>query len=204
MFHDIAKGAVATTRSWVRWTQKAFCLEQGLSLYDARLVAWLGAESPGTVGVFTEARTIGDPKVINEFARHVGDEVRLDYLYVLTLRRRSRTNPQAVELVEGIAVSRNSMSMSGRRCARGLESPIDQDQLVRENQDSPRALLAAQKVDAAGIERAWAALSPAYFPAPLSRGDCVVHGGCIRSVIPVMTSRWWRSNRAASAVPRRC
>ena len=40
LFHDIAKGRAGTIRARC-CRAEAFCLEQGLSRYDARLVAWL-------------------------------------------------------------------------------------------------------------------------------------------------------------------
>jgi [protein-PII] uridylyltransferase len=46
---------------------------------------------------------------------------------------------------------------------RGLESPIDEDQLIKENQEAARALLAPKHVDPAEISRTWIPLSPAFF-----------------------------------------
>ena len=161
LFHDIAKGRGGDHSQLGAVDAEAFCLEQGLSLYDARLVAWLVLNHL-ELSVSSQKRDIGDPKVINEFARHVGDEVRLDYLYVLTCADVRGTNPK---LWNSWKASLFQEFYEHVRAAlrRGLESPLDQDQLLRENQDSARALLASQHIKAEEIVRAWAALSPAYF-----------------------------------------
>lgn len=161
LFHDIAKGRGGDHSQLGAVDAEAFCLEQGLSLYDARLVAWLVLNHL-ELSVSAQKRDIGDPKVINEFARQVGDEVRLDYLYVLTCADVRGTNPK---LWNSWKASLFQEFYEHVRAAlrRGLESPLDQDQLLRENQDTARALLAAQNVNAEEIGRAWAALSPAYF-----------------------------------------
>lgn len=161
LFHDIAKGRGGDHSQLGAVDAEAFCLEQGLSLYDARLVAWLVLNHL-ELSVSAQKRDIGDPKVINEFARQVGDEVRLDYLYVLTCADVRGTNPK---LWNSWKASLFQEFYEHVRAAlrRGLESPLDQDQLLRENQDTARALLAAQNINAEEIGRAWAALSPAYF-----------------------------------------
>ncbi len=51
-----------------------------------------------------------------------------------------------------------------RALRRGLESPIDQDELMRETQDGARKLLAASgRITRRRSTRAWERLSPAYF-----------------------------------------
>jgi [protein-PII] uridylyltransferase len=46
---------------------------------------------------------------------------------------------------------------------RGLESPIDEEQLIADNQQVARALLEPRRVDAADIARIWAPLSKTFF-----------------------------------------
>src|SRR4029077_6641678 len=82
LFHDIAKGRGGDHSELGGVDAEAFCLEQGLSPYDARLVAWL-VRNHLELSVTAQKQDIGDPEVINAFARRVGDESHLDYLYVL-------------------------------------------------------------------------------------------------------------------------
>ena len=48
---------------------------------------------------------------------------------------------------------------------RGLESPLDQDELVRETQEAARRVLIERGVAAADIDSVWSRFSDAVFPA---------------------------------------
>ncbi len=106
LFHDIAKGRGGDHSELGAVDAEAFCLEQGLSRYDARLVAWLVRNH---LELSVTAQKAGHhrsspPEVVSAFARRVGDEIRLDHLYVLTCADVRGTNTEAVEFLEGIAV----------------------------------------------------------------------------------------------------
>ena len=93
IFHDIAKGRGGDHSELGSVDAEAFCLEQGLSPYDARLVAWL-VRNHLVLSVTAQKKDISDPKVIHEFAQLVGDQNHLDYLYVLTVADVRGTNPK--------------------------------------------------------------------------------------------------------------
>jgi [protein-PII] uridylyltransferase len=124
-------------------------------------VAWLVRQHL-TLSVTAQKKDIGDPAVVNEFARLVGDESRLDCLYLLTCADVRGTNPK---LWNSWKASLFQEFYESVRAAlrRGLESPIDEEQLIAENKDAARSLLAPQKIAAADIDRAWAPLSSAFF-----------------------------------------
>jgi [protein-PII] uridylyltransferase len=161
LFHDIAKGRGGDHSDLGSVDAEAFCLEQGLSPYDARLVAWLVRQHL-TLSVTAQKKDIGDPAVVSEFAQLVGDESRLDYLYLLTSADVRGTNPR---LWNSWKASLFQEFYESVRAAlrRGLEKPIDEEQLIAENKEAARALLAPKKIGAAEIERAWAPLSATYF-----------------------------------------
>ena len=93
IFHDIAKGRGGDHSELGAVDAEAFCLEQGLSRYDARLVAWL-VRHHLKLSVTAQKQDISDPQVVNAFACAVGDQARLDYLYVLTVADVRGTNPK--------------------------------------------------------------------------------------------------------------
>jgi len=161
LFHDVAKGRGGDHSELGSVDAEAFCLEQGMSRYDARLVAWLVANHL-LLSMTAQKQDIGDPQVINDFARRVGDETHLDYLYVLTCADVRGTNPKLWNSWKA-SLFHEFYERVKRALRRGLETPIDQDELLRENQDGARALLLALGLDDAAVERAWARLPAAYF-----------------------------------------
>ncbi len=161
IFHDIAKGRGGDHSELGAVDAEAFCLEQGLSPYDARLVAWL-VRHHLKLSVTAQKQDISDPQVVNSFARAVGDQARLDYLYALTVADVRGTNPKLWngwkatlfdELYERVK----------QALRRGLESPLDREQLITETQALARERLAAAGVAAADCERVWATLTDTYF-----------------------------------------
>ncbi|MET0282130.1 MAG: [protein-PII] uridylyltransferase [Steroidobacteraceae bacterium] len=161
LFHDIAKGRGGDHSDLGSVDAEAFCLEQGLSPYDARLVAWLVRQHL-SLSVTAQKKDIGDPAVVNEFAKLVGDESRLDYLYLLTVADVRGTNPKLWNSWKASLF--NDFYESVRAALRrGLESPIDEEQLIQETKDAARALLAPHKVPEADLTRIWNSLSSSFF-----------------------------------------
>jgi [protein-PII] uridylyltransferase len=158
LFHDIAKGRGGDHSELGAVDAEAFCLEQGLTRYDARMVAWL-CKNHLLFSMTAQKQDIGDPQVVADFARHIGDETHLDYLYVLTCADVRGTNPRLWNSWKA-SLFQDFYEKVKRALRRGLESPIDQDELLREHQAAARAQLAA---DPAALERTWARLPAAYF-----------------------------------------
>jgi [protein-PII] uridylyltransferase len=161
LFHDIAKGRGGDHSELGAVDAEAFCLEQGLSPYDARLVAWL-VRNHLELSITAQKQDIADPQVINAFARKVGDENHLDYLYVLTCADVRGTNPKLWNSWKA-SLFHDFYDRVKRALRRGLESPIDQEQLVRETQEAARRLLVEHGVPDADVEKTWARFSAPYF-----------------------------------------
>lgn len=161
LFHDIAKGRGGDHSELGAVDAEAFCLEQGLSRYDARVVAWL-VRNHLQLSITAQKQDISDPEVINAFARHVGDETHLDYLYVLTAADVRGTNPKLWNSWKA-SLFHDFYLRVKRALRRGLESPIDAEELRRETQEAARALLASRPVPTWQIDRTWSRLSGAYF-----------------------------------------
>jgi [protein-PII] uridylyltransferase len=161
LFHDIAKGRGGDHSELGAVDAEAFCLEQGLSRYDARLVAWL-VRNHLELSLTAQKQDIADPQVINAFAHKVGDEAHLDYLYVLTCADVRGTNPKLWNSWKA-SLFHEFYARVKRALRRGLESPIDQEELIRETQQNARRLLSERGVPPAEIEHAWARFAAPYF-----------------------------------------
>src|SRR5579863_8240792 len=161
LFHDLAKGRGGDHSELGAVDAEAFCLEQGLSPYDARLVAWL-VRHHLELSITSQKQDISDPQVINGFARKVGDEAHLDYLYVLTCADVRGTNPKLWNSWKA-SLFKDFYQRVKRALRRGLESPIDPEHLVRETQDAARRLLLEHAVSEASILGVWTRFSAGYF-----------------------------------------
>ncbi|MGH8133461.1 MAG: [protein-PII] uridylyltransferase, partial [Steroidobacteraceae bacterium] len=161
LFHDLAKGRGGDHSELGAVDAEAFCLEQGLSPYDARLVAWL-VRNHLELSISSQKQDIADPQVINAFARKVGDETHLDYLYVLTCADVRGTNPKLWNSWKA-SLFKDLYQRAKRALRRGLESPIDPEHLVRETQDAARRLAIERGVAEHDIARAWTRFSAGYF-----------------------------------------
>ena len=161
LFHDIAKGRGGDHSDLGAVDAEAFCLEQGLSRYDARLVAWL-VRNHLVLSITAQKQDIADPEVINEFAKRVGDEAHLDYLYVLTCADVRGTNPKLWNSWKE-SLFHQFYERVKHALRRGLESPLDQEELVQETRAAARRLLLDRGIGAAEIDAVWRRFSDPYF-----------------------------------------
>ena len=92
LFHDIAKGRGSDHSEDGERDAAAFCERHGISRFDAGLVGWL-VRHHLTMSMTAQREDISDPAVVRRFANLVGDGVRLDYLYLLTVADMRATNP---------------------------------------------------------------------------------------------------------------
>ncbi len=159
LFHDIAKGRGGDHSELGAVDAEAFCLEQGLGRYEARLVAWL-VRNHLTLSITAQKKDISDPDIIHEFATRVGDQSHLDYLYVLTVADVRGTNPKLWNTWKA-KLFEEFYERTKRALRRGLESPLDQEELVRETQAAARALL--NECEPERIDDVWSHWSEGYF-----------------------------------------
>ena len=161
LFHDIAKGRGGDHSTLGAVDAESFCLEHGLSQYDARTVAWL-VRNHLALSRTAQKKDIGDPAVINEFAALVGDQVHLDYLYILTVADVRGTNPKLWNSWKA-TLFRDLYDLTSRALRHGLENPIDREQLILEKQQQARESLHEAGVSDERIEAVWALLDEDYF-----------------------------------------
>ncbi|EWH03455.1 [protein-PII] uridylyltransferase [Halomonas sp. BC04] len=161
LYHDIGKGrggdhSILGARDVERFAQR-----HGLSSRDTRLVSWL-VENHLVMSMVAQKRDITDPDVIREFASRVGDETRLDYLYVLTVADINATNPT---LWNGWRASllRQLHAETKRALRRGLDNPLDREDWVRETRGEARSLLASVGAELPRVDRLWESLGEDYF-----------------------------------------
>jgi [protein-PII] uridylyltransferase len=161
LFHDIAKGRGGDHSELGAVDAEAFCLEQGLSRYDARLVAWL-VRNHLNFSVTAQKKDISDPKVIQEFARKVGDQTHLDYLYLLTVADVRGTNPKLWNSWKA-SLFHDFYERVRRALRRGLETPLEHEELVAETKAHALELLDLEHVARARAAQIWSRFNDVYF-----------------------------------------
>src|SRR5690606_29438429 len=161
LFHDIAKGRGGDHSTLGAVDAEAFCLEHGMSRYDARLVAWL-VQHHLLLSLTAQKKDLNDPRVINEFASLVADETHLDYLYVLTVADVRGTNPKLWNSWKD-TLFWELYQATKRALRRGLSEPIDKDELVLGTQSRAEELLAASGVTPEQRAQVWSHFGEQYF-----------------------------------------
>jgi [protein-PII] uridylyltransferase len=161
LFHDIAKGRGGDHSELGSVDAEAFCLEQGLSRYDARLVAWL-VRNHLLFSVTAQKKDISDPKVIQDFARAIGDQTHLDYLYLLTVADVRGTNPKLWNSWRS-SLFHDFYERTKRALRRGLEAPVDKEELVAETRSAASELLSREGVGPEQATSVWSRLNDDYF-----------------------------------------
>jgi [protein-PII] uridylyltransferase len=161
LFHDIAKGRGGDHSELGALDAMQFCLDHDLSAYDARLVSWL-VRHHLTMSRTAQREDVSDPEVVTRFAALVGDEVHLNYLYVLTVADIRGTNPRLWNSWRDVLL-RELYSATLRTLRRGLGSPIDKADLIAETQDEVWRRLTELRRGDVRVTRLWASLPEDYF-----------------------------------------
>ena len=161
MFHDLAKGRGGDHSSLGAEDALAFCKRHHLGEYDSQLVAWL-VQHHLLMSKTAQREDISDPEVINRFARKVGDIIHLNCLYLLTVADINGTNPALWNSWKD-ALFANLYETTLTALRRGLEHPINKDELITDTKARALAIISDGSRGATDTEMLWSRLSDDYF-----------------------------------------
>nr|WP_314482137.1 [protein-PII] uridylyltransferase [uncultured Pseudomonas sp.] len=161
LYHDIGKGRQGDHSELGAVDALKFCERHQLPAWDSRLIAWL-VQNHLVMSTTAQRKDLSDPQVINDFALHVGDETRLDYLYVLTVADINATNPTLWNSWRA-SLLRQLYTETKRALRRGLENPLDREEQIRQTQSSALDTLVRQGTDPDDVEQLWSQLGDDYF-----------------------------------------
>ena len=160
-FHDIGKGSGRDHSVVGAEEVRHFCKQHQLGKWDTELVSWL-VRHHLLMSMTAQKRDISNPDIIHEFATKMGDQLHLDYLYVLTVSDINATNP-ALWNNWRASLLRQLYTATNRVLRLGLDVPVDHRGLIEQSQIDARKLLQAQRFNPASVMRLWKNLGDDYF-----------------------------------------
>ncbi len=172
LFHDIGKGRGGNHSLLGADIAEEFGKLHQLPKADTRLITWL-VRNHLVMSVTAQRKDISDPEEIHNFALLVGDQVRLDYLYVLTVADINATNPTLWNSWRA-QLLRQLYSETRRALRRGLENPLEREEQISTRQATALSLLTEDGVAPQAVEQLWSQLGDDYFVRH-SAGDIVWH-----------------------------
>lgn len=159
LFHDVAKGRKGDHSTEGSNEALTFCLEHGLSEYDAKLVAWL-VENHLEMSMTAQHKDTSDPEIVNEFAEKVTNLIRLNYLYLLTIADINGTNPALWNNWRATLLAELYKSTAAQLRS---DNPINNDQQIIELKKSALKELAKYGHDETTCVTYWEELDDDYF-----------------------------------------
>ncbi len=161
LFHDIGKGRGGNHSVVSEKIMQAFCKRHGLSDYDTHLVCWL-VRHHLLMSWTAQRQDIHDPEVVLEFARNVGNQERLDNLYLLTMADIRGTSPKVWNAWKGRLLS-DLHAATTRVFDRGLAAPLDLESHISDLRNEALAILQTKGFSHTLIENYWQQLGTDYF-----------------------------------------
>lgn len=161
LFHDVGKGQGHDHSETGAQAAADFCHNHGLSPYDTNLVTWL-VRHHLVMSSVAQRQDIYDPEVLAAFAANVGDQVRLDYLFLLTIADIRGTNPKLWTSWKQSLLS--ELYLMTLRCLRsGSEAPNDKAERIFETKNEARKHIDPGLFAEHTVALLWSTLNDDYF-----------------------------------------
>ncbi|MCB1757872.1 MAG: HD domain-containing protein, partial [Gammaproteobacteria bacterium] len=163
LFHDIAKGRGGDHSELGAVAAITFCENHYLNKVDTNLVQW-AVRNHLIMSMTAQRRDISDPAVIHDFAKRVGSREYLNHLYLLTVADIRATNPDLWNSWKENLL-RDLYNYTARALNRGLDSPVDKEEDIRQKMLDVREIFEKRQLRFAQdrIEKLWEELGEEYF-----------------------------------------
>ncbi|HIG41632.1 MAG: [protein-PII] uridylyltransferase [bacterium] len=178
LYHDIAKGMGGDHSQLGIDIAAAFCKRHHLGTWDTNLVCWL-VENHLVMSSTAQRKDTSDPSVIHEFALLVQDQVRLDYLYALTVADINATNSTLWSSWRA-SLMRQLYVETKKSLRHGLENYVDRAAYITDTQDHAIERLEEHGLDREEILEIWGGVDDEYFVRE-SVSNIVWHTSAIRN-----------------------
>ncbi len=161
LFHDVGKGTGRDHSEVGAEDAAGFCQIHGLSTYDTNLVVWL-VRHHLVMSNTAHRKDVYDPDVIAAFAAEVGDQIRLDYLFLLTIADIRGTNPQLWNDWKWSLLSELYLATL-RRLRGGAEQHSDKAERIATTKQEALKHIDSDEFSEHALALLWSTLGDAYF-----------------------------------------
>jgi len=161
LYHDIAKGRGGDHSILGAVDVADFAERHGLQKQEIALLQWL-IENHLLMSTISQREDTSDPDVIYKFARHVGDQMHLDHLWVLTVADINATNPRLWTEWKGALMS-NLYFETKQVLLSGLAEPAHKSAWVDNAKKSVLELLLESEISEAQAADIWGDVADQFF-----------------------------------------
>ncbi len=161
LFHDIAKGRGGDHSDLGAIDAVAFCSRLPLPAEDAELVAWLVQEHL-LMSQTAQKKDISDPATVQAFAAKVKTQLRLDYLYLLTVADISATSPRLWNSWKS-GLLWELRQVTCRVLAQNPEAPQLREQAIAQSRAAALHRLLSEGQSREAVDAAWSVLPSSVF-----------------------------------------
>lgn len=156
LFHDIAKGRGGDHSTLGAEDALEFCRHMPLSPDHRERIAWL-VEQHLVMSQTAQRRDITDPETIKGFCDVVGNQTRLDYLYLVTIADIAATSPKLWNNWKD-SLLWELYSASSMAFAEGRSGILDRNHRIEETRTSVSDLLQNEGLPLEAIDALWKGL----------------------------------------------
>ncbi len=156
LFHDIAKGRQGDHSKLGAQDALEFCRQLPMSEEHRERVAWL-VEKHLVMSQTAQRRDIADPETIKRFCEVVGNQTRLDYLYVVTIADIAATSSKLWNNWKD-SLLWELYSVTSIALAEGSSSIFDRRYRIEECRSAVRDILLQQGLRLEAINSLWDSL----------------------------------------------
>ena len=161
LYHDIAKGRGGDHSKLGSIDVEQFANKHGFTDQEVRLLKWL-VEHHLLMSSISQREDISDPDIIHKFAKLVGNQLHLDYLFTLTVADITATNPTLWNSWKG-SLMRQLYFSTREALKRGLENPIDRQEWINNTRQEALSILAEAGTPEPAILALWEDLDDELF-----------------------------------------
>jgi [protein-PII] uridylyltransferase len=161
LYHDIAKGRGGDHSILGAVDVAEFGKKHGLQDQEIALLQWL-IENHLLMSTISQREDTSDPDVIYKFAQHVGDQMHLDHLWVLTVADINATNPRLWTEWKGALMS-NLYFETKQVLQAGLAEPINKTAWVQDAKNTVLKLLKEKNITQTQAENVWDGVADQFF-----------------------------------------